>query len=110
LPFNRPAVLPQDLETAPAFELAGFHIQQDLQFPWQERVPVAVPPHHVGEQPIEAVEHDLELFQVLHRHPKSKSAVSEWHFSAKPASRVNVSGSQRVVGPEAAAASSEEAK
>ena len=65
---NRLSILRQDVHTPAAVETAGLHIHQDIQFPWQECVARKRPAHHFAEQPLESVEHQLQLRKVVRLH------------------------------------------
>ena len=64
LALDRAAVLAQDFEAAAA-EVARLHVHQNLEFPGLKRVAFQIAANYLREEPLEAVEHDFELNQVI---------------------------------------------
>jgi hypothetical protein len=48
--------------------MAGLHIQQNIHFPRLECVARKRPAHHFVEQPLESVEHQFQLSEVVRLH------------------------------------------
>src|ERR1039458_4292277 len=65
---NRLPILRQDVRAPAAVEMAGLHIQQDIHFPRLECVARKRPAHHFVEQPLESVEHQFQLSEVVRLH------------------------------------------
>jgi hypothetical protein len=66
--LHRSLVLPQDFRPATLFDFAALHIEQEFHFPGLECGSHNNAAENFTDQPVEPVEHDFQLYQVVRRH------------------------------------------
>ena len=67
LALHGPPILAHGLGPAAGFQLAALNVQKDLDFPGLEAVARNYSARQLAHQPVEAVEHQLQLNQVVCR-------------------------------------------
>ena len=65
LAFHGASILTQDLHAPPGRQLAGLEIEQDFDFPGREAIACGLSPHQFVEEPLEAIEHQLALLDIV---------------------------------------------
>ena len=65
LAFHGALILPQNILAAACRQFAGVEIDQEVDFPGREVIACDLAPHQFSEEPLEAIEHQLALLNIV---------------------------------------------